>query len=148
MVECLAMQQASILAETNTLTEVRGESSDPDRGIPFAETHSVTQVRGETDDPDRGVTFAETQTLTKANNESRDDDQPAIVQSVDWNRGDQRPLLFRGAVPICSEAHDLGYDEELDVAVDRGGRPLVAMSLAPETMSVTDARGELNDPDQ
>ncbi|HEV3086563.1 MAG TPA: hypothetical protein VGX96_04985 [Candidatus Elarobacter sp.] len=138
----------SVLAETQSLTAVRGEVSDPDRGTAIlAETHSLTEVRGEASDPDRG-TFAETQTFTKVHNEANDADRDAIAGGVDWGRGDRRPLLFSRAVSATGEAPEIAYDDVLEMSVDESGRPLVVSGMAPETMTKTAIRGEADETDK
>ncbi len=142
------MEQASILAETQSLTAVNGEVSDPDRGTPaMAETQSLTDVRGESSDPDRGIAFAETQTVTKTSNEASDPDAGAIGGIVDWERGDRRPLLFRDAVAATADAPDIGYDEALDMAVDADGTVLVAAGSTHETGTESAVSNETSDTD-
>jgi hypothetical protein len=143
------MQGARILAETQSLTAVRGEVSDPDRGTAaFADTQTFTEARGETSDPDRGVAFAETQTVTKTNNETRDDDQSAYGGIVEWERGERRPLLFKRAVPAIAHAPEMGYDETLDMAVDDRGNTLVMLGRAPETTIKTAVKNEADGTDR
>jgi len=114
---------------------------------PLAETHSITEVRGEASDPDRGVAFAETHTVTKVKNEADDSDARGFAGAVDWMRGDRRPLLFRDAVAMRSEASVIGYDDSLDMAVDDEGRPLI-FAASTETGTSTSVTNETFDQDR
>ena len=142
------MNEAAQLAETQSLTAVRGEISDPDRGTALCETQTMTEVRTEISDPDRGVALAETQTFTKANGEASDPDAGAFGGEVVWNRGDQRPLLFRTAVVVTAEPTVIEYDEVRDLALDSAGNVIVQSALAVETGTETAVRTESTDSDR
>jgi hypothetical protein len=113
------------LAETHSLTEVRGEVSDPDRGTLLAETFSITDVRGEVRDPDAG----------------------AFRGLLDWERGDRRPLLFRDAVTVTDRIADINYDDAIDMAVDGMGHPVLTSPILMETMTKTAVAEEISDND-
>lgn len=114
----------------------------------LAETHSITEVRGEVSDPDRGVAFAATQTVTKAKGEADDADAGAFSGTTNWERGDRRPLLFTDAISMRSEAPEIRYDDALDMAVDDDGRPLIHAGAGTETGTSTSVRNETFDEDR
>ena len=114
----------------------------------LCETHSLTEVRGESTDPDDSVsTLMATQTLTKTNNESRDDDTARdALPSVEL--GSRMPLLFQAAVNARGEAPRLQYDEELLMCISEDGSPLINKALTLlETQTETAARAEETDSD-
>ena len=120
-----ASKPSTILAETQTLTESRGESSDPDRGIAFCETQTFTKSTGEHADPDSASSLEST-----------------------WERGNRHPLLFAFAVNASGESPTLFYDEQLEMVVTSDGIPIIDLEHAPETMTHTAVQKEVDDPDR
>jgi putative ATP-grasp target RiPP len=118
-----------ILAETGTFTEVKGETSDPDR------TDSI---------------LLETQTKTKTNNETTDDDAGVDSFSGSWSRGNAKPMLFSAAMPATAKEVTFKYDPDLAMCVAADGSPLIAGSAMEgvETYTETATRSETTDNDR
>jgi hypothetical protein len=118
-----------VLAETGTFTEVKGETSDPDR------TDSI---------------MLETQTRTKTNNETADDDPGVDSSSGNWTRGNAKPMLFSAAMPASTHDITLDYNPELAMCVAADGSPLIAKEAleSTETYTETATRSETTDSDR
>ncbi len=144
------MQTSSVVDRTENAPIGRGPGEARSGGGSLAETHSVTEVRSEATDPDRGAALAETHTVTKVKNEADDADRGAFGGTTDWKRGERRPLLFREAVAMRGEGPDIAYDDATDMAVDADGRPLIEAhaGVAKETGTSTSVTNEAFDDDR
>lgn len=141
---------SKFLAETHTLSESRGETSDSDREASvFAETQTLTDARGEARDEDRRTSpLAETHTMTKASGEVNDSDPTNMPGTMHWTEGARSPLLFRNAVAGTGKGRTFLYDRELAMSVSENGMPLIRAHPVSETMTHSAARGEQDDSDQ